>query len=249
MMQNQKKFQWPILILALITLILAGFMIWASMPYQPMPEALLALETDADVLTEEDPWLIFRPQDTSSKTGLILYPGGRVDPKAYAPLARSVASQGYITVIVPMPLNLAVFSPGRAAEVMAYFSDVDTWVIGGHSLGGAMAANFANKDPDKVEGLLLLAAYPASGDDLSASSLEVTSIYATLDGFASLDEINASRDHLPADTIWTQIDGGNHSQFGWYGFQKGDNPALISRDHQQEQVISSTIKLLIRSEK
>jgi hypothetical protein len=99
-----------------------------------------------------------------------------------------------------------------------------------------------------VDGLLLLASYPASSDNLSSSSLQVTSVYATLDGFTSLDEIEASRNNLPANTNWVQIDGGNHSQFGWYGFQNGDNMASISRENQQEQVISSTIELLNRLE-
>jgi dienelactone hydrolase len=147
-----------------------------------------------------------------------------------------------------MPLNLAVFAPGRAAEVIDFFPEIEKWAIGGHSLGGAMAANFANNQPENVDGLLLLASYPASSDNLSSSSLQVTSVYATLDGFTSLDEIEASRNNLPANTNWVQIDGGNHSQFGWYGFQNGDNMASISRENQQEQVISSTIELLNRLE-
>jgi pimeloyl-ACP methyl ester carboxylesterase len=213
-----------------------------------MPEALLALESNSSVLVQEEPWLIFQPQDQPTITGLILYPGGRVDPKAYAPFAHAVASQGFLTVIVPMPLNLAVFAPGRAADVIDFFPEIEKWAIGGHSLGGAMAANFANNQPENVDGLLLLASYPASSDNLSSSSLQVTSVYATLDGFTSLDEIDTSRVNLPANTNWSQIDGGNHSQFGWYGFQNGDNMASISRENQQEQVISSTIKLLTRLE-
>jgi hypothetical protein len=243
-MIHLKKFRWPILVLSFIILVLGGFALWASLPYQPMTEALQALESGSDVLVHEEPWLIFQPQADPSSTGLILYPGGRVDPRAYAPLARSIASQGYLTIIVPMPLNLAVFAPERASEIVEFFPEIETWAIGGHSLGGAMAANFASKQPGDIAGLLLLASYPASSDDLSSSPLKVISIYATLDGFASLEEINASQSNLPEDTIWVEIDGGNHSQFGWYGFQSGDNPATISREVQQEQVLSSTLDLL-----
>jgi len=243
-MQKMKKFRWLILGFSLLVLIFGGFTVWASLPYPPMPEALQALQSDADVVVQEEPWLVFQPSTPVSPTGLVLYPGGRVDPKAYAPLAHSIASQGYLTVIVPMPLNLAVLSPGKASHVMDSFPEIESWAIGGHSLGGAMAANFAINHPNTVEGLLLLAAYPASSDDLSSSSLEVVSIYATLDGFASPAEIDASRSILPQDTLWVQIDGGNHSQFGWYGFQKGDNVATISREAQQNQVISSTMELL-----
>jgi hypothetical protein len=248
-MIHMKKFRWYIIILSFIILVFGGFTLWASLPYRPMPEALQALEADSNVLVQEEPWLIFQPKRGSSAIGLILYPGGRVDPKAYAPLAHSIASQGYLTVIVPMPLNLAVFAPGRALEVIELFPEIEAWVIGGHSLGGAMAANFASNQPGVVDGLLLLASYPASSDDLSSSPLKVISIYATLDGFTSLEEINVSQANLPDDTLWVEIDGGNHSQFGWYGFQSGDNPATISRESQQEQVVSSTLNLLRSLEK
>jgi pimeloyl-ACP methyl ester carboxylesterase len=118
-----------------------------------MPEALAALESDAGVLVETAPWLVFRPANQDPSIGLILYPGGRVDPRAYAPTARALAEEGYLVVIVPMPLNLAVLAPGRAAEVMAAFPGIKSWAIGGHSLGGAMAANFAHSNPGAVRGL------------------------------------------------------------------------------------------------
>lgn len=243
-MKHFRKYRWPIIFLGLIILSIGGFTLWASLPYGPLPEALQAMESDSAVTIQDEPWLIFRPQNNPPQTGLILYPGGRVDPKAYAPLARSIASRGYLAVIVPMPLNLAVFAPGRASEVIETFSEIESWAIGGHSLGGVMAANFVKNHPDSVDGLLLLASYPASSDDLSSYPLKVTSIYATLDGFTSLEDISASRANLPVSTLWVEIDGGNHSQFGWYGFQKGDNEATISREAQQKQVISSTMELL-----
>lgn len=245
-MQTLKKFRWPIIILSFFLLILGGFVLWASFPARPMPEALQALESNSAVDVQETPWFVFQPMRGPVKTGLIFYPGGRVDPAAYAPLAHSIASNGYLVVIVPMPLNLAVFAPGRAGLVMQDFPQIEHWAIGGHSLGGAMAANFAHDQPGAVDGLLLLASYPAAGDDLSSSNLEVTSIYATLDGLASYEEIEASRANLPPATVWVEIEGGNHSQFGWYGFQNGDRPAVISRQTQQQQVVSSTIDLLQR---
>jgi len=239
-----KKSRFLFIALSLFFLILAGFALWASLPYQPTPEALQAMESNSDILVREEPWLIFQPQNTSAKTGLILYPGARIDPQAYAPLARSIASQGYWVIIVAMPLNLAVFAPEQASEVIEFFPEIESWVIGGHSLGGAMAANYANNHPEDVRGLLLLASYPSSSDDLSSSNIKVTSIYADLDGFTSLEDIDTSRALLPEETIWIEIEGGNHSQFGWYGLQKGDNVATISRETQQEQVVLSTINLL-----
>jgi pimeloyl-ACP methyl ester carboxylesterase len=182
--------------------------------------------------------------DRFSGNGLIIYPGGRVDPRAYAPIAHSIAAQGYLVVIVPMPLNLAVFGANRAAAVIQAFPDIQRWVIGGHSLGGSMAALYTDKNREQINGLALWASYPASSNNLSDSNLKVTSIYGTQDGLATKDKIDASRALLPADTTWVPIEGGNHGQFGWYGDQPGDNPATISRQDQQAQILQATLELL-----
>jgi pimeloyl-ACP methyl ester carboxylesterase len=145
-----------------------------------------------------------------------------------------------------MPLNLAFFAPNRAAQVMTAFPGIDSWAVGGHSLGGAMAANFARRNPQAVRGLVLWAAYPAASDELSDYQLAAVSIYGTRDGLATPDKIDASRQLLPPDTQWIAIEGGNHAQFGWYGLQAGDNEATISRKEQQAQVFAATRQLLLR---
>lgn len=223
---------------------LAGFGIWAMTPHAPMAEASAALQSDDRVGVTTDPWLVFRPLGEGPAVGLIIYPGGRVDPRAYAPAARALAQEGYLIVIVPMPLNLAVVAPGRAADVIAAFPETDRWAVGGHSLGGAMAARFAFRNPAAVQGLVLWAAYPAAADDLSERALAVTSIYGTLDGLATEDEIAASSPLLPAGTRWVAIEGGNHAQFGWYGPQRGDGTATISREEQQAQIVDATRHIL-----
>ena len=237
---------WRVLavILGLLVILMGGFVIWGSTPAKPMPEALMALQPDTQVTITEGNWLTFSPTGQQPETGFIFYPGGRVDARAYAPSARQIAAQGYLVVIVPMPLNLAVLDPGAAADVITAYPEVQHWAVGGHSLGGAMAANFARHNPDKIQGLVLWAAYPASSDDLSVSSLRVISIYATLDGLSTGEKIDASRALLPQNTIWTPIEGGNHAQFGWYGEQAGDNAATISRPEQQAQVIQATTQFL-----
>jgi dienelactone hydrolase len=242
-MRVLKRWWW--LLPLMLILIFGGFVIWASTAAAPMPEALAALQSDSQVQVETDPWLVFRPVGDDPAVGLILYPGARVDPRAYAPAARALAQEGYLVVIAPMPLNLAIFAPDRAAEVMAAFPGVDRWALGGHSLGGAMSARFAYQNPDAVQGLVLWAAYPASTDDLSSHSLAVTSIYGTRDGLATGDKIAASRPLLPLDTSWVAIEGGNHAQFGWYGSQSGDNTATISREEQQDQIVAATLSLLM----
>lgn len=231
---------WAFLLVPLLLVI--GFVGWALDTSDPMPDAITALRSDGQVRVEQGRWLVFAPVSTTPSTGLIFYPGAKVDPRAYAGSARSIAEQGYLVVIVPMPLNLAVFAPNRAAEVIAMYPDVQHWAVGGHSLGGAMAARFAHRQPDLVEGLVLWAAY--SADDLSQRELQAVSIYGTRDGLATEAQVVASSRLLPAATRSVAITGGNHAQFGSYGPQSGDTPATIDIQTQQAQVVSATVTLL-----
>ncbi len=237
--------RWVLIgIVAVVALGLAGFTIWAYTPLGPMPEALAATSSDGQVQVESGPWLTFRPTGSQPDTGLILYPGGRVDYRSYAPLAREIARQGYTVVIVPMPFNLAVFGAGRASDVIAAHPEIQHWAIGGHSLGGAMAANYVYGHPDAVSGLALLAAYPASNNSLAGRKTDVLSVYGTEDG--AVDKLNASRSLLPPGTESVVIDGGNHAGFGWYGPQPGDGVASISREDQQAQTVDAIVSLLTR---
>lgn len=239
---HMKRLWWLLLIIPL--LLTLGFVIWALTGPGAMPEAEAALTSDSLVDVDTDRWLVFHPASGDPSTGLIFYPGARVDPVAYAPLAQAIAAEGYLVVIAPMPLNLAFLAPNRALEVMDAYPEISSWAVGGHSLGGAMAANFAANHPEEVAGLALWAAYPGQSDDLSNQDLIVTSIYGTNDGLASLDEIRASESLLPLDTSWVAIQGGNHGQFGWYGSQSGDNPAGVSREDQHAQIVQATLEML-----
>ncbi len=237
-MNSIKKWFWFVLIIPLA--ILAGFLIWASTPLGPMPEALNALQSSTSVHIFIDRWLIFKPTTNTKNTGVIIYPGGRVDPRSYAPSAQELSSLGYLTVIVPMPLNLAVFGSEQATDVMLAFPEIKNWVIIGHSLGGTMAARYTLRHQDNVAAIILWGSYPAEDDDLSKLEILSMSIFGTLDGLTTLQDINSSRHLLPENTIWIPIQGGNHAQFGWYSDQPGDKTALISREAQQQMVIDAT---------
>jgi hypothetical protein len=241
-MIRNKKWLWLIIIFPL--LMLAGFLIWAYTPLGPMPEALSALQSTSMVQVIDGRWLVFEPTTNHKNTGLIIYPGGRVDPRSYSPPAKQLSSSGYLVVIVPMPLNLAVFGAQRAGEVMNAFPDIENWVLAGHSLGGSMAARFTYQHQKDVHGLILWAAYPAEDDDLTDVEMISMSVFGTLDGLTTTQDIDRSRHLLPENVIWVPIEGGNHAQFGWYGDQPGDNPALISREEQQQMIIESTKNIL-----
>ena len=230
-------------LLLLLLAITAGFVWWGLHPLEAMPEALNALQSDDQVRVEEDPWMTFAPAGTNPTVGVIIYPGGHVDARAYAPLTREIAKAGYFVVLPSMPLNLAVLNSKEATQIIAAYPEIESWIIGGHSLGGAMAAEYVKAQPDKIAGLILWASYSAESTNLSAiPALKVISIYGTEDG--GVAELRTSGNRLPEDTIWVEIKGGNHAQFGWYGEQSGDGEATISREAQQEKIRQSTVEFL-----
>jgi hypothetical protein len=228
----------------LLAAALLGFVIWAQNPLGPMPEAETALVSDGAVEVRRTDWIEFRPTASTPRVGLILYPGGRVDPVSYAPPARQIALEGYLVVIVPMPLNLAVFGSDRAVRVIQAHPQIESWAIGGHSLGGAMAAAFVSQRPEMVDGLVLWDAYPPSSSDLSTLPLKAASIYSSSEGSMLGENLEKTRPLLPAGLRLVPVAGGNHAQFGWYGEQPGDNQAAISRPEQQALVVEATVELL-----
>ena len=240
----KRRFKIIIGILLVVTIVLVGFVVWAETPPAPMLETYDALEPDSEVIVSTSDWLVFQPAISNKSIGFIIYPGGRVDFRSYAPMAHRIAAEGYFVVIVRMPLNLAVFGVNIASDVIKSYSQISSWVIGGHSLGGTMAAQFANENPSEVKGLVLWAAYPASGTDLSEGNLLVTTIHGTNDGLVSDAQIEDSLNLLPESATRIEIVGGNHAQFGWYGDQGGDNVATITREQQQSQIFDATLQLL-----
>ncbi|MCY3780205.1 MAG: alpha/beta fold hydrolase [Chloroflexi bacterium] len=233
------------LILCLVAIVVVGLVLYFGTPSGAvMLEAKAALVSDNVVHVSRGRWIVFAPASKTVTSGVIFYPGGRVAPEAYAPLARTLAESGSLAVIVPMPLNLAVLDADAATAVIVAYPQVATWVIAGHSLGGSMAARYAHDNPERVDGLVMLAAYPEAHLDFRDQALAVATVYGDRDGLATLEEVENSFLQLPTDAMKILIKGGNHAGFGWYGEQEGDHPAQISRDVQQEQVISAFLSLM-----
>jgi len=217
---------------------------WLSYARAPLADALEALVSDDSVLVSESPWLSFTPAGSRADTGVILYPGGRIDPRGFAPLARAIAAEGYLVVVPTMRLNIAALSPDRASEAIATWPDIHRWVLAGHSIGGVMAAKYAHDHPKQITGLVIWAAYPDNNTDLSGRELPVTVIYASEDdALAQPARVEARRHLLPAHTRWVLIEGGDHHQFGSYEVT-GPRSALISAADQQQQIITATLALL-----
>ncbi len=141
-----------------------------------------------------------------------------------------------------MPGNLAVLSPNAADGLQQAHPEITDWYIGGHSLGGAIAASYAAKHSDNYTGLILLAAY--STKDLTGTALRVLSIYGSEDGVLNRDSYEKDQKNLPANFTEVVIDGGCHAQFGSYGAQKGDGTPTISDEEQIQQTATCISKFI-----
>jgi hypothetical protein len=230
--------------LVLATLLMIGLVVYLR-PLSASQVAVDAMDDGDGVDVTVTRGEIRLDPDDPVSTGLVFYPGALVDPRAYAHILRPVAEAGHPVVIIKFPYNLAIVQNGAAGRVVGdRDDDITQWVLGGHSLGGAMASAWSESPRDELVGLLLYAAYPVN--PMTGVALDVVSIYGTEDQLATVDDIDASRDDLPADTTFITIEGGVHAFFGDYGSQRGDGTPTISRADAQEQIITATLEMLER---
>ena len=197
--------------------------------------------------TEGDKYTLFLPATEPLKPiGFMFYPGGLVASEGYFEMLTPIAEAGYAVVVVDMPRQLAVFSPKRGAKVLSELeAGPNRWVIGGHSLGGSMAARQVEDDPALFEGLIFMASYPASGDDLSEVDIAVLSLYGSEDALATPEDIYDREALLPSDTQYIEITGGNHAQFGSYGEQDEEDIATITKE-EQHMIIQQEVMAFLR---
>jgi len=232
-----------LVVVGFVIVALVGGLAWFFSPQPLLPEATAALaSTAAATYSDDDAGLTFTPAAAPAATGLILYPGAKFPAEGYAPTARAIAEQGYLVVVVPMPLNFAVFDVGAADRVIAAHPEIVRWAIGGHSLGGAMAAQYTADHAGAIAGLVLCGAYSAA--DLSTESLAASSVYGSLDAAVAKIEDPATKALLPAAAAYERIEGGNHEQCGWYTGQPNDPPATITREEQQDRIVAAWVGLL-----
>ena len=246
--EKSKKFSLILLsILGLVTLLISLFIfLWMNDFYSPSPQALNSLiSTEFVEVTETNDLIIFTPtSDDITSTGIIIYPGAKVDARAYAPIAQLLSSHGYTVILPHMPLNFPILGTNMARDIMNSYSNINDWIIGGHSLGGVAASNFASTNAD-IDGVIFLASYP-SNDILKLDNTPVISIYGTNDGVINQENLNNSKSLLPDTSIFVPIEGGNHSQFGDYGFQDGDNVSIMSTAEQHTVIVESILDWLTK---
>jgi hypothetical protein len=218
-------------IISLVIIPTAVFLIYVSDYYHADNVAVTTMANDKTI-TKDGSLTILSPS-TPSDTGLIFYPGGKVEDIAYIEMLEKLSQNGITCVLVKMPFNLAVFDRNAADKVFGKLPKIKNWYIGGHSLGGAMASNYASNHQDNLKGLILLGSYIYGG----ISPADALTVYGALDGVLDKSKVDYTENVVV-------INGGNHAQFGNYGLQKGDGTATISSEQQQNEAAGKILEFV-----
>ena len=225
-MSRRKKGLLALGIVLLILAIMAGMFLWYVSDYYRAEDVALEVIAQGTGITARDNLTILSPSDPTD-TAIIFYPGAKVEAEAYLPLLDQLRQTGVTCILVHMPFHMAIFDANAAEDVIAQFPEIQHWYIAGHSMGGAMASQFAANHPDEVDGLILLGAY-IYGDYPDEKTLTI---------YGSLNQ--SVEDNIDYTENIVEIEGGNHALFGNYGLQKGDPPGEISAEEQQAQTVAA----------
>jgi len=243
-MSDLKRKKSRIIMLAVLVTVITvtTCVIYLNDFYHTDRKAVAAFTTanELEMKTANNGNIVFVPEDATA--GFIFYPGGKVEHTSYVPLMKALASEGVLCVLVEMPFRLAVFDMDAAQGIQEQYPQIENWYIGGHSLGGSMAASYLEKCEEIYEGLILLSSYSTA--DLSDKNLEVLSIYGSEDKVMNRENYEENKINLPIDFEEVIIDGGCHAYFGMYGPQEGDGTPKITNEEQIEKTVDAIIDLI-----
>ena len=234
-------------IIAVLALLLGACAIYLADYYRADEGAIAAFspEDNISISVLGSGNVVFEPQGAT--VGFIFYPGGKVEHDAYQPLMEALAREGILCVLVKMPFRLAVFDVNAANGIQEQFPQIKDWYIGGHSLGGSMAASYLADHVDEYKGLILLGSYSTA--DLSDTDLAVLSVFGSEDKVMNREKYDEYKSNLPDGFTEFVIDGGCHAYFGMYGAQDGDGTPAITNEEQIHQTADKIADLVLKNEK
>lgn len=208
--------------------------------YPPTPAALEALNPSSTVQIQKTGYGWTFIPNGRVKGGLAFYPGGLVEPQAYAPPLRKIAEGGYRVALLQVPFNLAVTAQGKARDAIAEAPNL-RWAVGGHSLGGVVASNFAQSNPD-ARAIVMWSGYPQN--DLSALGKPTLLLRGDRDGVVRKERLEQNRPKFPKNTQFVTLPGLDHASFGGYGPQRGDNAATVGKEAGWDLIAKRTLAFL-----
>ena len=228
MKKNVKKvlFIIPIIILVIVGIYLNTYYKADKSVYD------LIKNSNVDIKENKDGYLF----DGDGKDNFIIfYPGAKVEAISYAPLLIELANNDIDCYLVKMPFNIAILNSNAADKIIKNYKYKNYYMMG-HSLGGAMASVYTSNNEDKINGLILLAAYSTE----KIKKVNTLSIYGDKDNVLNKENYNKNKNNINNITEYI-IEGANHSGYAYYGEQKGDNKANISKEEQ----INETSNIII----
>ena len=223
-----------------LAMIVGACAIYLGDYYRADHEAIGAFMPQGATWKEESDRIVFEPE--GAKKGLIFYPGGKVEYTAYIPLMQACAEEGILCVLLEMPFHLAVLDVNAADGIKEEYPEIKEWYIGGHSLGGAMAASYVADHAEDYQGLILLGSYATA--DLSDTSLRVLSVFGSEDKVVNREKYDENQANLPKDFTEFVIEGGCHAFFGMYGAQEGDGTPRITNEEQIRITAENILKVM-----
>ena len=239
--RKRKIFIITVSIALALAMIVGACAIYLGDYYRADYEAIGAFLPQGTTFKEDsDGTIVFEPEGATK--GLIFYPGGKVEYRAYIPLMQACAEEGILCVLVEMPFNLAVLDVNAADGIQREYPEIEDWYIGGHSLGGSMAASYLAGHTEDYEGLILLGSYSTA--DLSDTDLDVLSVFGSEDQVMNREKYDENKSNLPTDFTETVIEGGCHAYFGMYGAQEGDGTPTITNEEQIRITVENIVKVM-----
>lgn len=237
--RNRKIIIWTISVALSFAIIFGGCAIYVGDYYRADTEAISSFTAEHSVASNEisDGIVVFEPDEATE--GFIFYPGGKVEYTAYIPLMSELAGNDVLCILVEMPFNLAVLDMNAAEGLTESYPEIENWYIGGHSLGGSMAASYVADKAEEFDGLILLGSY--STEELS---LPVLSIYGSEDRVMNREKYDEYKPNIDSALTETVIEGGCHAYFGMYGAQDGDGTPSISNEEQIHLTAEAIIKFI-----
>ncbi len=238
---NRKKW-WKIFKIIWFSLVLIFFVWnWTTFQSHNLPKDTF-LNSDIVSIKETDDQITFKSDTTKNEIEIIFFQGGLTDPKAYTPLCKKLAENGFTCHLIKMNWRLPQYDYQKISKL--FDLKKGKYIIGGHSQGGKMAAQFVYENPDLMKGLFLMGTSHPRDIDLSNQKIPCIKLYAENDGLASVGEVMENKKKLPLHAKLVLIKGGNHSQFGYLGKLLMDSSADISIEEQQLQTFDNLINYM-----
>lgn len=243
---NRKEIKWTIKKFIKTVWITAGvsLMVWVWYSFQSKGVDQQLLQDDEFIKVKQNSdYFLFTPTRVYIHV-LVFYPGALVDPKAYVPLCRNIANNNIQVYLIKMPWRFASRGYNKPKELQLFTGTSKKYILSGHSQGAKMAAQFVYENPGLVDKLILIGSTHPRDISLAEARIPIMKIYGSRDGIADEPSVLDNKTKLPATTTFVRIEGANHAQFGYYGFQLGDQKATISRMQQQAETLENIISFI-----